>query len=223
MPGTWNELLTYIISLHSQNNSTDWHCCYYSLQDKQKDFKELTQGHRINKKQSQIDNSRQSSVWLHWGTLSHLLMYNNTWRVRLLKYHIKHLSLSSLTLENMNIPPQYGWKHRCCLLPLVKNKWASGNLVSTPITTNLEKYSSEDECYLCSKKDGIHLNKIEGSFSIISQFHDSHLSLTQHVSLSFRLNNVLEKAARLLKHSYLYWVGIHFFNHWELIPYGQKE
>jgi hypothetical protein len=53
------------------------------------------------------------------------------------------------------------------------------------------------------KMDGIHLNKI-GSCSVISQFHDSHLPLTQHITLSFRLNNVLEKAVRLLSmHTYI--------------------
>lgn len=105
---------------------------------------------------------------------------------------------------------QYRLEHRCSLLWLVKIQWGSGNLVSTPIITNPEKRSSEDECYLSTKKTGIHLKKIESSCSIMSQFPYSHLSLTQHIILSFWPNNVLENIARLLKHSYLFWVGIHF-------------
>lgn len=139
-----------------------------------------------------------------------------------MKWHLSCL-YHHLHLKIWTFSAQHGWKQRCYLLSLVKNKWGSGNLVSTSIITNLGKCSSEDECYLCTKTDDIHLNKIEGSWSIISQFYNSHLSLTQHVTLSFRLNNVLEKAARLLKHSYLCWVGIHFFNHWTVIPYGQKR
>lgn len=102
------------------------------------------------------------------------------------------LSLFPLTSETMNITSQFKYRCRCCLLSLGKTKWAFRNMVSMPIIANPGNCSSEDKCYLCTKKDGIHLNKIEGSCSIIIQFHHRHLSLTQHVTLAFRLSSVLK-------------------------------